>query len=58
VKAGARFADSLLKAIKGEKNIVEAAYVQSDVATKDGIDFFSTNVELGVCLISFVNHTI
>ncbi|KAI8896392.1 lactate/malate dehydrogenase [Globomyces pollinis-pini] len=46
-QAGARFADSLLRALEGEKGIVEPTYVQSPVAAKDGIEFFSTNVELG-----------
>ena len=47
-QAGERFATSLLKALKGEKGIVEPSYVYSPVAKKDGIDWFATNVELGV----------
>ncbi|KAJ3304183.1 Malate dehydrogenase, cytoplasmic [Kappamyces sp. JEL0829] len=46
-QAGARFADSLLKAMNGAKGIVEPSYVVSPVAAKDGIEYFSTNVELG-----------
>ncbi|KAJ3275512.1 Malate dehydrogenase, cytoplasmic [Terramyces sp. JEL0728] len=46
-QAGARFAASLLKALNGEKGIVEPSYVFSPVATKDGVEYFSTNVELG-----------
>jgi malate dehydrogenase len=46
-QAGARFAGSLLKALKGEKGIVECTYVQSPIADKEEIAFFSTNVELG-----------
>jgi malate dehydrogenase len=46
-QAGARFADSLLKALTGQKGIIEPAYVKSPVAAKDGIEYFSTNVELG-----------
>jgi malate dehydrogenase len=46
-QAGARFADSLLKALKGHKGIVEASYVVSPIAAKDGIEYFSTHVELG-----------
>lgn len=46
--AGARFTDSLMRAIKGEKNVVEASYVDSPVSQKDGLTFFSTQVELGV----------
>lgn len=46
-QAGARFADSLLKALNGAKGIVEPSYVVSPIAAKDGIEYFSTNVELG-----------
>ncbi|KAI8925714.1 lactate/malate dehydrogenase [Entophlyctis helioformis] len=46
-QAGARFANSLLKALNGQKGIVEPTYVYSPVAKKDGVDFFATNVELG-----------
>lgn len=47
-QAGERFANSLLKALNGQKGIVEPSYVLSPVAKKDGVDFFATNVELGV----------
>jgi malate dehydrogenase len=46
--AGARFADSLMKAINGAKGVVEPTYVQSDVMKTEGVDFFASNVELGV----------
>jgi malate dehydrogenase len=46
-QAGARFADSVLKALNGTKGIIEPSYVVSPVAVKDGIEYFSTNVELG-----------
>jgi malate dehydrogenase len=46
-QAGARFASSLLRALKGETGIVEPTYVKSPVAAADGIEYFSTNVELG-----------
>ena len=47
--AGARFTNSLLEATEGGKSgIVEPAYVYSDVAKKEGLTWFSTNVELGV----------
>lgn len=42
--AGARFADSLLRAAKGEK-VVECTYVESDVVA--GLKYFSTPCELG-----------
>ncbi|KHJ35254.1 putative malate dehydrogenase [Erysiphe necator] len=45
--AGARFTDSLLRAIEGEKGIVEPAYVDSPLYKDSGIDFFSSRVELG-----------
>jgi malate dehydrogenase len=47
-QAGARFTDSLLRALEGEKGIVEPTFVESPVAAKDGALYFSTNVELGV----------
>lgn len=46
--AGERFTSSLLKALSGVKGIVEPTYVYSPVAKKDGVEFFATNVELGV----------
>ncbi|KAJ3229153.1 Malate dehydrogenase, cytoplasmic [Chytriomyces hyalinus] len=47
-QAGARFTNSLLEALEGKKGIVEPTYVYSPVAAKDGVAWFSTNVELGV----------
>ncbi|KAJ3022859.1 Malate dehydrogenase, cytoplasmic [Thoreauomyces humboldtii] len=46
-QAGARFTDSLLRALSGEKGIVEPTYVKSHIAAKEGVEYFSTNVELG-----------
>ena len=46
-QAGARFASSLLRALKGEKGIIEPTYVKSPVASKEGVEYFSTNVTLG-----------
>jgi len=45
--AGARFADSLLKAAQGEKGIVEPTFVESPLYKDKGIDFFASKVELG-----------
>ncbi|CAG9857543.1 unnamed protein product [Phyllotreta striolata] len=42
--AGARFANSLLRGLKGESNVIEAAYVQSDVTEAQ---YFSTPLVLG-----------
>jgi malate dehydrogenase len=46
-QAGERFASSLLKALSGQKGIVEPSYVFSPVMKEKGIEFFATNVELG-----------
>ncbi|KAF9167475.1 Malate dehydrogenase, cytoplasmic, partial [Mortierella sp. AD010] len=47
--AGARFTNSLLEAtVGGKKGVVEPTFVKSDVFAKEGVEFFATNVELGV----------
>jgi len=45
--AGARFVTSLLEAINGKTGVIEPTYVKSDVYAQDGIEYFSSNVELG-----------
>ena len=45
--AGARFAESLLKAKQGEKGVIEPTFVDSPFFKDQGVDFFSTKVELG-----------
>ncbi|KAK2745673.1 Malate dehydrogenase, cytoplasmic [Myotisia sp. PD_48] len=45
--AGARFADSLLKASNGAKDIVEPTFVESPLYKDQGVDFFASNVRLG-----------
>ncbi|KAL8688432.1 MAG: hypothetical protein Q9224_004884, partial [Gallowayella concinna] len=45
--AGARFAESLLKAAQGQKGVIEPTFIDSPVYKHQGIDFFSTKVELG-----------
>jgi len=45
--AGARMADSLLRAAQGEKNVVECTFVESPLYKDQGIDFFSSKVTLG-----------
>lgn len=45
--AGARFAESLLKAAQGEKGVVEPTFVDSPLYKDQGIEFFASNVELG-----------
>lgn len=43
--AGARFAFALCRAVEGESNILECAYVQSNITDAK---FFSTPVVIGV----------
>ena len=45
--AGARFAESLLKAAQGEKGVVEPTFVDSPLYKDQGVDFFASKVELG-----------
>ncbi|KAF2817044.1 malate dehydrogenase [Mytilinidion resinicola] len=45
--AGARFAESLLKASQGQKNVIEPTFVDSPLYKDQGIEFFASNVELG-----------
>jgi malate dehydrogenase len=46
-QAGARMADSVLRAVGGEKGVVEPSFVESPLYKDQGIDFFSSKVELG-----------
>jgi len=46
--AGARFAFSLIRALRGEKGVVECAYVRSDLTEAK---YFSTPIILGVSLL-------
>ncbi|KAL2891579.1 Malate dehydrogenase, mitochondrial [Ceratocystis lukuohia] len=45
--AGARMADSILRASQGETGVVEPTFVESPLYKDQGIDFFSSKVELG-----------
>ncbi|KAL1938658.1 hypothetical protein VTO73DRAFT_11473 [Trametes versicolor] len=45
--AGARFTGDLLRAINGEKGVVVPTFVKSPLFADQGIDFFSSQVELG-----------
>ncbi|KAL4725634.1 Malate dehydrogenase, cytoplasmic [Fusarium chlamydosporum] len=45
--AGARMADSVLRAVQGEKGVKEPAFVESPLYKDQGIEFFSSQVELG-----------
>ncbi|KAI5884915.1 malate dehydrogenase [Schizophyllum commune H4-8] len=46
--AGAKFTDALLRGLNGEKGVVTPTFVKSPLFADQGIDFFSSNVELGV----------
>ncbi|KAJ3079223.1 Malate dehydrogenase, cytoplasmic [Quaeritorhiza haematococci] len=54
-QAGARFAGSLIEALDGKTGIVEPAYVLSDIAKKDGVEYFATNIELGKSGVSKIH---
>ena len=45
--AGARMAESVLRAAQGEKGVIEPTFVDSPLYKDQGIDFFSSKVELG-----------
>ena len=45
--AGARFAESLLKASQGVTGVVEPTFVDSPLYKDQGVEFFASNVELG-----------
>ena len=45
--AGARFAESLLKAGQGQAGVVEPTFVDSPLYKDQGVDFFASKVELG-----------
>ena len=47
--AGAKFANAVLRALNGEKGVITPTFVESPLFKDHGIDFFSSNVELGVC---------
>ena len=48
--AGAKFTSDLLRGLNGEKGVVVPTFVKSELFAKDGIEYFSSNVELGVSL--------
>ncbi|KII96137.1 hypothetical protein PLICRDRAFT_151265 [Plicaturopsis crispa FD-325 SS-3] len=45
--AGAKFANALLRGLNGEKGVVTPTFVKSPLFADQGLDFFSSNVELG-----------
>jgi malate dehydrogenase len=46
--AGAKFTHALLRGLNGEKGVITPTFVKSPLFENLGIDFFSSNVELGV----------
>ena len=46
--AGAKFTHALLRGLNGEKGVITPTFVKSDLFASKGVDFFSSNVELGV----------
>ncbi|AET38893.1 malate dehydrogenase MDH1 Ecym_3407 [Eremothecium cymbalariae DBVPG len=46
-QAGAKFANSVLAGLNGEKDVVEPAFVESPLFKREGIEFFSSPVTLG-----------
>ena len=57
--AGARFANAVLRGLAGEKGIVTPTFVKSPLFAEQGIEYFSSNVELGVrsSLTHFISKT-
>ncbi|KAL1688953.1 lactate/malate dehydrogenase [Schizophyllum commune] len=53
--AGAKFTDALLRGLNGEKGVVTPTFVKSPLFADQGIDFFSSNVELGVNGVERIN---
>lgn len=48
--AGAKFTNSLLRGLSGEKGVVVPTFVKSPLFADKGVEYFSSNVELGVSL--------
>ena len=46
--AGAKFTGKLLRGLKGEKGVITPTFVRSPYFEDQGIEYFSSNVELGV----------
>lgn len=45
--AGARFTNSVIRALNGETGVVEPTFVESPLYTSEGVKYFASNVELG-----------
>ena len=53
--AGARFANSLIRALNGESGVVEPTFVKSPLYASEGVDWFASNVELGTEGVKKIN---
>lgn len=56
--AGATFTHALLRGLNGEKGVITPTFVKSPLFADQGIDFFSSNVELGVSNILMMTKAI
>lgn len=45
--AGARFTNSLIRAMNGESGVIEPTFVKSPVYASEGVEYFASKVELG-----------
>ena len=46
--AGAKFTNALLRGLADEKGAITPTFFKSPLFAKQGVDFFSSNVEVGV----------
>jgi malate dehydrogenase len=46
--AGAKFTNAVLRGLNGEKGVITPTFVKSPLFADQGVDFFSSPVELGV----------
>ena len=49
--AGAKFTHAILRGLNGEKDVITPTFVKSELFADQGVDFFSSNVELGVRIL-------
>ena len=52
--AGAKFTGLLLRGLTGEKGVVTPTFVKSPLYEDQGIEYFSSNVELGVRVSQYI----
>lgn len=55
--AGAKFAGCVLRGLNGEKGVITPSFVRSPLYEKEGVEFFSSLIELGVSLHSFLFYS-